>query len=157
MKFVNKIERYAPWCPACKDLNPTWNYLGDIKKDLGIYVGKVDVTALPTIYHVTDGLFRQYKSPRDKDSLVEFVRAKTWTKVEPIPSWKSLTSIQMSRRKSSKNSTELLQSLSSSSLVQARSHQVEVLERHLDELSISFDEVKNENIKLKKIIEKEKK
>ncbi|KAF7992737.1 hypothetical protein HCN44_005081 [Aphidius gifuensis] len=34
---------------------------------------------------------------------------------------------------------------------------VEVLERHLDELSISFDEVKNENIKLKKIIEKEKK
>lgn len=43
-----------------------------------------------------DGLFRQYKSPRDKDSLIDFVREKTWMKVEPIPGWKSPTSLQMS-------------------------------------------------------------
>ncbi|XP_011308529.1 thioredoxin-related transmembrane protein 1 [Fopius arisanus] len=102
------VEFFAPWCPACKDLEPIWSHLGDRKGELGINVGKVDVTdspglsgrfmvtALPTIYHVKDGLFRQYKSPRDRDSLVNFVRSKTWLKVEPISSWKSPTSIQMS-------------------------------------------------------------
>ena len=43
-----------------------------------------------------DGSFRQYKSPRDNRSLIDFVKEKTWTKVEPIPTWKSPTSIQMS-------------------------------------------------------------
>ncbi|XP_063994788.1 thioredoxin-related transmembrane protein 1-like [Diachasmimorpha longicaudata] len=102
------VEFFAPWCPACKDLEPIWSDLGDRKRELGINVGKVDVTdspglsgrfmvtALPTIYHVKDGLFRQYKSPRDRDSLVNFVRSKTWIKVQPISSWKSPTSIQMS-------------------------------------------------------------
>ncbi|XP_012277683.1 thioredoxin-related transmembrane protein 1 [Orussus abietinus] len=102
------VEFYAPWCPACKALEPVWNSLASWKKDLNINVGKVDVTdspglsgrfmvtALPTIYHVKDGVFRQYKSPRDKDSLIEFVTERTWEKVEPIPSWKSPTSIQMS-------------------------------------------------------------
>ncbi|XP_043280472.1 thioredoxin-related transmembrane protein 1 [Venturia canescens] len=102
------VEFYAPWCPACKALEPIWENLASWKGDLDINVGKVDVTdspglsgrfmvtALPTIYHVKDGMFRQYKSPRDKDSLINFVREKTWTKVEPIPSWKSPTSVQMS-------------------------------------------------------------
>ncbi|XP_057342056.1 thioredoxin-related transmembrane protein 1-like [Microplitis mediator] len=101
------VEFYAPWCPACKEMEPTWSYLGDMKKSLGINVGKVDVTdspglsgrfmvtALPTIYHVKDGEFRQYKSPRDRESLVDFIRSKTWMKVEPVSSWKSPTSIQM--------------------------------------------------------------
>lgn len=47
-------------------------------------------------FSVKNGIFRQYKSPRDKDSLVEFVSEKTWEKIEPIPGWKSPTSIMMS-------------------------------------------------------------
>ncbi|XP_076221240.1 uncharacterized protein LOC116429991 [Nomia melanderi] len=102
------VEFYAPWCPACKALEPVWDHLASQKKSLNINVGKVDVTdspglsgrfmvtALPTIYHVKDGIFRQYKSPRDKDSLIEFVSEKTWEKIEPIHGWKSPTSIQMS-------------------------------------------------------------
>ncbi|CAD1474960.1 unnamed protein product, partial [Heterotrigona itama] len=102
------VEFYAPWCPACKALEPIWEHLAAQKENLNINVGKVDVTdspglsgrfmvtALPTIYHVKDGIFRQYKSPRDKDSLIEFVSEKTWEKIEPIPGWKSPTSIQMS-------------------------------------------------------------
>ncbi|KAK1136094.1 hypothetical protein K0M31_000663 [Melipona bicolor] len=102
------VEFYAPWCPACKALEPIWEHLAAQKENLNINVGKVDVTdspglsgrfmvtALPTIYHVKDGIFRQYKSPRDKDSLIKFVSEKTWEKIEPIPGWKSPTSIQMS-------------------------------------------------------------
>lgn len=53
---------YAPWCPACKALEPIWETLAMSKKELDINVGKVDVTdspglsgrfmvtALPTIY-----------------------------------------------------------------------------------------------------------
>lgn len=102
------IEFYAPWCPACKALEPIWEQLASLKKNLNINVGKIDVTnspglsgrfmvtALPTIFHVNDGIFRQYRSPRDEASLIEFISKKTWTKVDPIPSWKSPTSFHMS-------------------------------------------------------------
>lgn len=102
------IEFYAPWCPACKALEPIWEDLALSKKNLNINVGKIDVTdspglsgrfmvtALPTIFHVNNGIFRQYRSPRDKTSLIDFVSKKTWTKVDPIPSWKSPTSFHMS-------------------------------------------------------------
>lgn len=47
-------------------------------------------------FSVNNGIFRQYKSPRDKSSLTEFVSKKTWMKVDPISNWKSPTSFHMS-------------------------------------------------------------
>ncbi|EEZ99667.1 thioredoxin-related transmembrane protein 1 [Tribolium castaneum] len=102
------VEFYAPWCPACKGLQDTWRQFASWGLDMGIKVGQVDVTsspglsgrfmvtALPTIFHVLNGEFRQYKGSRDKESFMSFVVEKKWQQVEPVPYWKSPNSIQMS-------------------------------------------------------------
>jgi len=102
------IEFFAPWCPACRNLQSAWEEFATWSKDLEIRVGQVDITnspglsgrfmitALPTIYHVKEGEFRQYKSPRTKEDFLSFVEDKKWEKVEPISSWQSPASIQMS-------------------------------------------------------------
>src|SRR5436190_13200025 len=51
---------------------------------------------LHILFSVNNGIFRQYRSPRDINSLRDFVSKKIWTKVDPIPSWKSPTSFHMS-------------------------------------------------------------
>lgn len=101
------VEFYAPWCPACKGLQNTWNDFASWSKDLGISVAKVDVTtspglsgrfmvtALPTIFHVYNGQFRQYKGSRDKDAFFSFIEDKKWKAIEPVSSWNSPDSIQM--------------------------------------------------------------
>lgn len=48
------------------------------------------------ICSVKNGVFRQYRGTRDKDEFISFVEEKKWEKVEPIPSWKSPSSVQMS-------------------------------------------------------------
>lgn len=102
------FNSYAPWCPACKSLQATWTDFATWSRALGIKVAQVDVTkspglsgrfmvtALPTIFHVLNGEFRQYKGSRDKDSFATFIEERKWQEVEKIPSWKSPTSIQMS-------------------------------------------------------------
>merc|ERR1712241_1635865 len=71
------VEFAAPWCPACRALQPTWEEFAGWSEDLEVGVGQVDVTAspglsgrfmvtaLPTIFHVKDGVFRQYRSGRE--------------------------------------------------------------------------------------------
>merc|ERR1712142_1185181 len=102
------VEFFAPWCPACRGLQPTWEDFAGWSEDLDIGIGQVDVTtspglsgrfmvtALPTIFHVKDGVFRQYRGARDKDSFISFVEDKKWTQVEEISSWKDPSSVQMS-------------------------------------------------------------
>ncbi|XP_047398249.1 thioredoxin-related transmembrane protein 1 isoform X2 [Sciurus carolinensis] len=66
------IEFYAPWCPACQNLQPEWESFAEWGEDLEVNVAKVDVTeqtglsgrfiitALPTIYQMSSmsALFR---------------------------------------------------------------------------------------------------
>ncbi|XP_071163661.1 thioredoxin-related transmembrane protein 1-like [Mytilus edulis] len=101
------LEFMAPWCPACRQFSETWSKLADWSRDLDISVGVVDVTenpglsgrflvaALPTIYHIKDGEFRQYKSGRKEDELMSFVDDKKWQEVEPVSWYLSPGSYQM--------------------------------------------------------------
>ncbi len=64
---------------------------------MGIQVAKIDVTenpslsgrffvtALPTIFHVINGEFRQYRGPRDSQTLEEFIAEKKWKNLETVP------------------------------------------------------------------------
>ncbi|XP_014849659.1 PREDICTED: thioredoxin-related transmembrane protein 1 [Poecilia mexicana] len=93
------IEFYAPWCPACQQLQPVWKEFADWGEDMGINVAKVDVTeqpglsgrfiitSLPTIYHCKDGIFRKYHGARTKEDFLSFVDEQKWKNTEPVSSW----------------------------------------------------------------------
>lgn len=101
------IQFHAPWCPACRSLVPAWNEFAIESKDLGISVAQVDVTtaaslsgrffvtALPTIFHVKDAVFRQYRGQRDAASLRTMIKEHKWDTLEPVSQWKYPDSIQM--------------------------------------------------------------
>jgi len=102
------VDFYAPWCPACKKLEPEWKKFAEWSDDLNIKVGSADVTAspglsgrfmvsgLPTIYHVKDGVFRLYNGPRDHTALINFVEEQGWKAIEPLSRWWSPDTLQMS-------------------------------------------------------------
>ncbi|XP_033499008.1 thioredoxin-related transmembrane protein 1 [Epinephelus lanceolatus] len=93
------IEFYAPWCPACQQLQPAWKEFAEWGEDMGVNIAKVDVTeqpglsgrfiitSLPTIYHCKDGVFRKYQGARTKDDFLSFVDEQKWRSVEPVSSW----------------------------------------------------------------------
>jgi len=101
------IEFHAPWCPACRDLQKAWDSFADWSRDLNANVAEVDVTtdpglsgrflvtALPTIYHVKDGVFRLYAGARDKDDFINYVQDKKWSSFPPMAGWKHPDTVQM--------------------------------------------------------------
>lgn len=101
------VEFYAPWCPACQNLQPEWEGFAEWGEDLEINVAKVDVTeqtglsgrfiitALPTIYHCKDGEIRRYQGPRTKNDFINFISEKEWKSIEPVSSWFGPSSILM--------------------------------------------------------------
>lgn len=38
---------YAPWCPACQQLQSVWKEFADWSEDIGVSIAKVDVTEQP--------------------------------------------------------------------------------------------------------------
>ncbi|XP_066536262.1 thioredoxin-related transmembrane protein 4 [Hoplias malabaricus] len=102
------VKFYAPWCPACQHIQADWEALAQQSDTLGISVAKVDVTqqpglsgrflvtTLPTIFHAKDGSFRRYMSSRTIEDIQEYVVQKKWEAVEPLPGWKSPSSLLMS-------------------------------------------------------------
>ena len=101
------IEFFAPWCPACNALAPIWDEFSKWSDDLGISVGQVDVTvsgglsgrflvtALPSIFHVKNGVFRLYKGSKSKDEFISFVEDQKWKNAETIPWYKDPGSFHM--------------------------------------------------------------
>lgn len=47
------------------------------------------------ICSVFNGEFRQYRGPRDSESLIEFIEELKWKDIEPVSAWKHPDSIQM--------------------------------------------------------------
>ncbi|KAK6304774.1 hypothetical protein J4Q44_G00253600 [Coregonus suidteri] len=101
------IEFFAPWCPACQQLQPEWNEFANWGEDMGVNIAKVDVTeqpglsgrfvitSLPTIYHCKDGVFRRYQGARTKDDFLSFIDEKKWQGIEPVSSWFGPSSFMM--------------------------------------------------------------
>ncbi|NP_001167505.1 thioredoxin-related transmembrane protein 4 L homeolog [Xenopus laevis] len=99
---------YAPWCPACQQIQSAWESFGEKSEALGVKVVKVDVTqepglsgrffvtTLPTIFHAKDGVFRRYHGSRMVEDLQTFISEKKWEVIEPVAGWRSPSSIVMS-------------------------------------------------------------
>jgi len=90
------IEFYAPWCPACKNFAPTYKDLSQYSSELNVQMADCDITnahalsgrflitALPTIFHCTDGVCRKYSGKRDLDTLYSYLSDETWKNEDPL-------------------------------------------------------------------------
>jgi len=101
------LEFMAPWCPACRAFQDAWSEFAGWGKDLDISVGVVDVTqnpglsgrflvtSLPTIYHIKEGVFRQYLGGRKTSDLISVIDEKKWESQSPVSWYRDPSSMQM--------------------------------------------------------------
>ncbi|XP_040203786.1 thioredoxin-related transmembrane protein 4, partial [Rana temporaria] len=101
------ICSYAPWCPACQQIEADWENFAKRSSGLNVKVAKVDVTQqpgvsgrffvtkLPTIFHAKDGVFRCYHGSRMVEDLHTFIAENKWNVIEPVAGWKSPSSVLM--------------------------------------------------------------
>lgn len=103
------VKFYAPWCPACSSIKPTWKSLAENSHLKGFCVASADVTenaglsgrffitSLPTIYHVKDGEFRLFSGERSQRRMGEFAGEDgDWRSIEAVPWYTAPTSGLMS-------------------------------------------------------------
>jgi thiol-disulfide isomerase/thioredoxin len=50
LKMLPFFSSMAPWCPACRSFQATWQSLAEWSKDLEINVGIVDITENPGLF-----------------------------------------------------------------------------------------------------------
>uniref|UniRef100_A0A452J2U2 Thioredoxin domain-containing protein n=1 Tax=Gopherus agassizii TaxID=38772 RepID=A0A452J2U2_9SAUR len=97
---------YAPWCPACQQIEAAWENFAKESDHLDITVGKVDVTQEPgtqgiivitvcLLLSAMDGVFRRYRGSRTSEDLQGYILERKWEAVEPVAGWKSPSSIMM--------------------------------------------------------------
>uniref|UniRef100_A0A8C4Y4V3 Thioredoxin domain-containing protein n=1 Tax=Gopherus evgoodei TaxID=1825980 RepID=A0A8C4Y4V3_9SAUR len=95
---------YAPWCPACQQIEAAWENFAKESDHLDITVGKVDVTQEPgtqgiivitvcLLLSAMDGVFRRYRGSRTSEDLQGYILERKWEAVEPVAGWKSPSSI----------------------------------------------------------------
>lgn len=87
------IDIYAPWCPACREMEPAWRQLArELAPD--VRVGRIDGTVerglltrfsvqhFPSIYHVHSGEVREYAGDRTTRQMAAFARG-GWRSTAP--------------------------------------------------------------------------
>jgi thiol-disulfide isomerase/thioredoxin len=47
MNGLSCRSSFAPWCPACRGLQPVWEDFSSWGRDLDIKIGQVDITSSP--------------------------------------------------------------------------------------------------------------
>ena len=92
------IKAYAPWCGACKSIAKSWDELGVWAEETDFNISEIDITLgyslahqllvhrIPTLYHVKDGVFRQYQGGRDVSAWKKFLLEQGSEGIEPM-SW----------------------------------------------------------------------
>jgi len=97
------IEFYAPWCPACRAMQPRWDQLARDVKEFGevrVRIAKCDVTdnpwltgrmmiaSLPSIFHIKEKEYRKYSGSRSSEELYDYLLKKKWQDTPVLEKWR---------------------------------------------------------------------
>jgi len=104
------IEFFAPWCPACRALQPRWDKLAKDVKDLNemrVKIAKCDVTnnpwltgrmmiaSLPSIFHIKNKEYRKYAGSRHAEDIYDYLLKKKWQDTPVLEKWREPHGVAM--------------------------------------------------------------